>query len=202
MATKGKSKGSRGGRAGNVSLADADREYLTESLNSARGRVGSAAAVDEGGLFEALERFGLSSERVERLRDAISDVDVRESVDKASEYLAEQIENARDYTKENPGKVIGGAAGVLVGASLLALAIRRAAGEEKKSAQRAAAGRKGGRASSGSSKSSSKSRKSSGGKKSSSSRKSSGSSSKSSSSKSGSSSKKSGGSKKKSSKRR
>ena len=150
MATKGKSQGSRGGRTGSVSLADADREYLTESLISARGRVGSAAAVDEGGLFEALERFGLSSERVERLRDAISDVDVRESVDKASEYLAEQIENARDYTKENPGKVIGGAAGVLVGASLLALAIRRAAGEEKKSAQKAAAGRKGGRASGGS----------------------------------------------------
>ena len=146
MASKGKSKGSRGGRAGSVSLADADREYINQSLNSARGRVGSAAVEDEGGLFEALERFGLSSERVERLREAISDVDVRESVDKASEYLAEQIENARDYTKENPGKVIGGAAGVLVGASLLALAIRRAAGEEKKSRQRAAAGRKGGRA--------------------------------------------------------
>lgn len=173
MATKGRSTGSRGGRTGSVSLADADREYINESLSSARGRVGTAAEVDEGGLFEALERFGLSSARVERLREAIADVDVRESVDKASEYLAEQIENARDYTKENPGKVIGGAAGVLVGASLLALAIRRAAGEEKKSrstsasttsstsrstsAKKAAAGRKGGKASGGSKKRSSSS---------------------------------------------
>lgn len=146
MATKTRSMGSRaGGRGGSVSLADEDRRYLNESLNKARGRVGNAD-LDEGGVFEALERFGLSSDRVERLRTALADLDVRESIDKASEYLAEQIENARDYTKENPGKVIGGAAGVLVGASLLALAIRRAAGEEKKSRQRAAAGRKGGRA--------------------------------------------------------
>ena len=69
---------------------------------------------------------------VERLRDAISDMDVRESVDKAQEYLSEQIENAREYARDNKGKVIGGAAGVLVGASLLAIALRRAAGEEKR----------------------------------------------------------------------
>ncbi|HUP49234.1 MAG TPA: hypothetical protein VNA04_10635, partial [Thermoanaerobaculia bacterium] len=131
MATKARSKGAR---AGKVSLADADRQYIKESLSRAKARLGAAAAaIDERGLFEALERFGLGSERVERLRAAIHDVDVREAVDKASEYLAEQIENARDYTRENPKKVIGGAAGVLVGASLLALAIRRAAGEEKRS---------------------------------------------------------------------
>jgi hypothetical protein len=59
-------------------------------------------------------------------------MDVRESIDKAQEYLAEQIENARDYARENPRKVIGGAAGVLVGASLLAIALRRASGEERK----------------------------------------------------------------------
>ena len=171
MATKARSTGSRGGKS--VSLSDADREYLNESLSKARSRTG--ASVDEGGLFEALERFGLSSDRVERLRGAISDLEVRESVDRASEYLAEQIENARDYTKENPGKVIGGAAGVLVGASLLALAIRRAAGEDRRStsAKRSAAGKKGGKKSSGggrksSSKKSSSSSKSSGGSKSSS----------------------------------
>ena len=121
----------------------------------------AGGGMDEGGVFEALERFGLSSDRVQRLRTAIADSDVKESIDKASEYLAEQIENAREYTRENPKKVIGGAAGVLVGASLLALAIRRAAGEEKKrssssskssksskssSSKKAAAGSKGGKA--------------------------------------------------------
>lgn len=163
MATRARSTGARGGK--NVSLTDEDRQYLNESISKAKGRVGGD--VDEGGLFEALERFGLSSERVQRLRGAIADVDVRESVDKASEYLAEQIENARDYTKRNPGKVIGGAAGVLVGASLLALAIRRAAGEDRRSSsskstsskktsstKRSAAARKGGKASSSSKKSS------------------------------------------------
>lgn len=141
MATK-KSTGSKAGKGRNVSLADEDRRYINESLKRAGG------GMDEGGVFEALERFGLSSERVQRLRSAIADSDVKESIDKASEYLAEQIENARDYTRENPKKVIGGAAGVLVGASLLALAIRRAAGEEKRStsSKKAAAGRKGGKA--------------------------------------------------------
>lgn len=138
MATTTTSKGRTTG--GGVSLADADREYLNESLSNARGKVGSAAGVDEAGVFEALERFGLSSDRVQRLKKAVDKLEVRESIDKASEYLSEQIENAREYTKQNPGKVIGGAAGVLVGASLLALAIRRAAGEEKrKSAARSAA---------------------------------------------------------------
>lgn len=141
MATK-KTTGSKAGKGRSVSLADEDRKYLNESLKRA------GAGVDEGGVFEALERFGLSSERVQRLRSAIADSDVKESIDKASEYLAEQIENARDYTRENPKKVIGGAAGVLVGASLLALAIRRAAGDEKRSTskKKAAAGRKGGKA--------------------------------------------------------
>ena len=117
---------------GKVSLGDEDRRYLNESLGNARGRGAASGDESEGGLFEALERFGLSSDRVNRLRGAIADMDVRDSVDKAQEYLAEQIESARDYARDNPKKVIGGAAGVLVGASLLAMALRRASGEEKK----------------------------------------------------------------------
>lgn len=139
MATKGRTKGTKaGGRGRSVSLAEEDRRYIKESLSSARGRVGGVD-LDERGVLEALERFGLSSERVERLRAAIADLDVRDSIDKASDFLAEQIENAREYTRENPKKVVGSAAGVLVGASLLALAIRRAAGEERKRPSRPAA---------------------------------------------------------------
>ena len=124
-------------KRGGLSLSAADREYLSERLGDARGRGAASGGESEGGLFEALERFGLSSERVERLRDSIQEMDVRESVDKAQEYLAEQIENARDYARENPGKVIGGAAGVLVGASLLAMALRRATGDEGRSRKKA-----------------------------------------------------------------
>jgi hypothetical protein len=135
-----RSTGSKGGRVKSVSLADEDRRYLSESLGKARGRGAASGSESEGGLFEALERFGLSSDRVERLRGAIEDMDVRESIDKAQEYLSEQIENARDYARENPGKVIGGAAGVLVGASLLAMALRRAAGEEKRKSASSSSG--------------------------------------------------------------
>ena len=119
-------------KGGRVSLGDEDRRYLSESLGDARGRGAASGEESEGGLFEALERFGLSSDRVERLRRVINDMDVRESVEKAQEYLSEQIENARDYARDNKSKVLGGAAGVLVGASLLAIALRRASGEEKR----------------------------------------------------------------------
>ena len=115
-----------------VSLGDEDRRYINESVGDAKRRVGGAASgLESSTIFDTLESFGLSSARVERLREAIGKVEVREGIEKAQEYLSEQIENARGYARDNPKKVIGGAAGVLVGASLLALAIRRAAGEDK-----------------------------------------------------------------------
>ena len=96
-----------------ISLADADRAYT-----AAKDQV-------EGALRDTLDRLGLD-ERVAALRTKIDEMDVRESIDKAQEYLSDQIDSARDYARENPGKVIGGAAGVLVGASLLAYALSRA----------------------------------------------------------------------------
>jgi len=87
------------------------------------------------GVFEALENFGMSSERVLKLRKSIEDLGVREGVQKAAEYFSEQLSDARDYAKNNKEKVIGGAAGVLVGASLLAMAIRRASGDTKAAAR-------------------------------------------------------------------
>src|SRR4051794_16547351 len=116
-----------------VPLSPADRRAVEESLGEAR-RSGAASGEEGGasGLFEALESFGLSSDRVQRLRDSISNLEVRDSIEKAQEYLSEQIDSARDYARENPKKVIGGAAGVLVGASLLALAIKRASGESRR----------------------------------------------------------------------
>ena len=88
------------------------------------------------GFTETLEeaRLGLTkNERVAQLREAIDNLEVGESIDKAQEYLAEQLEAAREYARENPKTVIGSAAGVLVGASLLASAMRRGSGSKKKS---------------------------------------------------------------------
>jgi hypothetical protein len=145
-----------GSRGGNVSLSDTDRQYFEESLGEARSRGAEAGSEGASGLFEALESFGLSSERVDRLREALGKVEVRESVEKAQEYLADQIESARGYARDNPKKVIGGAAGVLVGASLLAYALRRA-GEEKPKSRSTSGGGSSSSSSSTSSKSSGKS---------------------------------------------
>ncbi len=101
------------------SLADADRVYA-----AAKEQV-------ESTLREAVERVGLN-ERVAALRSKIDEMDVRRSVDEAQQYLSDQIDAARGYAKENPGKVIGGAAGVLVGASLLAYALSRKPASTKK----------------------------------------------------------------------
>ncbi len=49
------------------------------------------------------------------------------------------VEKARDYARRNPGKVIGGAAGVLVGASVVAAAVSRSKSKKKKRAAAAAA---------------------------------------------------------------
>ncbi|MGZ5494573.1 MAG: hypothetical protein ACXW3E_15260 [Thermoanaerobaculia bacterium] len=136
MASSRSTSSKRGRKS--VSLADEDRRYLSEKLDDARGRGAAGDEASESSLFEVLERFGLNSERVERLREKINEMDVRESIEKAQEYLGEQIESARDYARENPKKVIGGAAGVLVGASLLAMALRRAGGEEKRRAKSSA----------------------------------------------------------------
>lgn len=152
--------------AGVVSLSEEDREYLSTGVKNARSRLGGDA--DESAVFEMLENFGLSSKRVERLRAAMAKLNPSDAVDKASEYFAEQIESAKDYSRENPGKVIGGAAGVLVGASLLAMALNRASGEtssrrsssrssrKSSTGSRKAAAKRGGASSGGSKKGSSK----------------------------------------------
>lgn len=104
-----------------MSLADADREFASSSES-------------EGVLYDTLERLGLN-ERVEALRTKLDEMDVRKSVQEAQEYLSDQIESASEYARENPGKVIGGAAGVLVGASLLAYALSRSGGKKKSSSR-------------------------------------------------------------------
>ena len=137
---------SRGGSKFRKSLADADREYMS----SIGGQV-------EGALYDTLQRLGLN-ERVEALRTKIDEMDVRRSVKEAQEYLSEQIESASDYARENPGKVIGGAAGVLVGASLLAYALSRGGKKRGGSKKRSSSAKQGSSKKSSSKKSSSKKR--------------------------------------------
>ena len=107
-------------KARKISLADADRAYT------------AAKEQIETTLRDTLDRLGLD-DRVEALRSKLDEMDVRRSVKEAQDYLSEQIDAARGYAKENPGKVIGGAAGVLVGASLLAYALSRGGAKKRPS---------------------------------------------------------------------
>ncbi|MCU1348425.1 MAG: hypothetical protein JWO56_1455 [Acidobacteria bacterium] len=92
-----------------------------------------ASEVSSFSLSDTLQKLGISEEKLGKLKDAFEGIDVSESVDKATEYLSQQVEKARDYTRKNPKTVAGGAAGVLVGASLLAYALTRSGGSSKKS---------------------------------------------------------------------
>ena len=98
--SKGRSTGGSkarksGGAASSVSLSETDKKYVQESIGDAARRGLAAVGTGASSLFEALGEFGLNSERVERLREALGDIEVRESVEKAQEYLAEQIDSVK-----------------------------------------------------------------------------------------------------------
>jgi hypothetical protein len=70
----------------------------------------------------SFEKLGLSEDRV---RSVFGDIDISDSLDRATEFLSDQVEKAREYTRKNSTAVAGVAAGVLAGASLLAYALNR-----------------------------------------------------------------------------
>ena len=133
-AKKGGSKASsnrQGGAKG--SNASVDRMLDTLGVESSGGRGGRGAATGGG-------------------------VDVEEVLERARNYVNEQITKARAYAKENPKLVMGSLATVVVGAGVLtaaAMAKGRKGGSSKKSSSRSSSSK--GKTSGGSSKSSSKS---------------------------------------------
>jgi len=163
MATKSggsskKSGGSNNKSGGRNSVSKIGGDLGGGGIAAAADRV--AEEVSAFSLSEALDRLGITEEKLGKLKDAFEGIDVSESIDRASEYLSEQVEKARDYTRKNPKTVAGGAAGVLVGASLLAYALSRG-GNDKKGG--GSSSKKGSGSSSSSKKSSGSSSKKSGG---------------------------------------
>jgi DNA repair exonuclease SbcCD ATPase subunit len=74
---------------------------------------------------ELLGRLGLSDEMIDNLRTSMANVDVEEYLNTAREYLQANSGKAKEYARENPGKVAAGVAVLAVGAGLLFSALSR-----------------------------------------------------------------------------
>jgi ElaB/YqjD/DUF883 family membrane-anchored ribosome-binding protein len=80
---------------------------------------------------EFLGRIGFSDEMITNLKSQIQNVDVEEYLNTAREYLRNAsdkvkpaADKARNYAKENPGKIAAGFAVLAVGAGLLINSLR------------------------------------------------------------------------------
>jgi hypothetical protein len=77
------------------------------------------------GLEELLTKLGISDEMISNLRTQMQNVDIDEYLNTAREYLKTSGQKAKNFTKENPGKVAAGVAVLAVGAGLLISALSR-----------------------------------------------------------------------------
>jgi hypothetical protein len=74
---------------------------------------------------ELLGRLGISDEMIDNLRTSMANVDLEDYLDTARQYLRANSGKAKEYARENPGKVAAGVAVLAVGAGLLFSALSR-----------------------------------------------------------------------------
>ncbi|SRR5260221_14444268 len=74
---------------------------------------------------ELLGRLGISDEMIDNLRTSMANVDIEEYLNTARQYLRANSGKAKEYARENPGKVAAGVAVLAVGAGLLFSALNR-----------------------------------------------------------------------------
>lgn len=77
------------------------------------------------GLEQFLGRIGISDDMVNNLKNQFQNVDVDQYLNTAREYLSGSSNKAKDFAKDNPGKVAAGVAVLAVGAGLLISALNR-----------------------------------------------------------------------------
>jgi hypothetical protein len=103
----------------------------TSSMSSSTGSETCATCGQplRGGINKGLEQFlgrlGISDEMINNLRTQMANVDVDEYLNTARDYLRDGSGRAKDYARENPGKVAAGVAVLAVGAGLLISALNR-----------------------------------------------------------------------------
>ena len=77
------------------------------------------------GLEQFLGKLGISEDMLNNLKGSMQNVDVEEYLNTARDYLSSRGEKAKDFAKDNPGKVAAGVAVLAVGAGLLLSALRK-----------------------------------------------------------------------------
>ena len=77
------------------------------------------------GLEQFLGKLGITEEMIGNLKNQMQNVDVEEYLNTAREYLKNGGDKAKNFAKENPGKVAATVAVLAVGAGLLVRALNR-----------------------------------------------------------------------------
>ena len=77
------------------------------------------------GLEQFLGKVGISDDMINNLKTQFQNVDVEQYLNTAREYLQGNTGKAKDFAKENPGKIAAGVAVLAVGAGLLISAMNK-----------------------------------------------------------------------------
>lgn len=77
------------------------------------------------GLEQFLGKVGITDDMISNLKTQFKDVDVEQYLNTAREYLSDNSAKAKDFAKDNPGKVAAGVAVLALGAGLLLNALRK-----------------------------------------------------------------------------
>ncbi len=91
---------------------------------ASRESSGGAAGISPG-LEQLLRRIGVSDAMIENIRTSLQDVNLEEYLDDARNLLRENAEKAKDFARENPGKIAAGAVLLAVGVGLLISATKK-----------------------------------------------------------------------------
>ena len=102
----------------------------TSSSGMTSTRTGTCASCGQplggnSGLEQFLGKLGISDDMINNLKTQFKDVDVEQYLNTAREYLQGGSGKAKEFAKENPGKIAAGVAVLAVGAGLLISAMNK-----------------------------------------------------------------------------
>lgn len=86
---------------------------------------GKPTGLSANGLEQFLGKVGISDDVINNLKSQLQNVDVDQYLNTARDYLKGNGGKAKDFAKENPGKIAAGVAVLAVGAGLLISAMHK-----------------------------------------------------------------------------
>src|SRR5579864_4862549 len=98
---------------------------MSSGYGESSAREGGASIGISPGLEQLLRKLGISETMIENIRTSLQDVKFEEYLDDARNLLRENTEKAKDFARENPGKIAAGAVLLAVGLGLLISASKK-----------------------------------------------------------------------------